>query len=355
MTAIGAQPAVPPAPGRPWRADIVTGACTTVAVLTAFGAAYALRAAVGFSAQNVVLAVVLTLTLSRVMTRAQHHPALLAVEIPVVGLAAAGAGWLVVHEPWLGQPLLALALCAGLLARRWGGLARQAGRLVSLPFLALLVTPAPAGPGGPGSELSSILWSPVVGLLAVACAAGGTALVLRERSYAFWAAGVTAMVALLHAFYGDTGPSALRERMLGVLVGSAIGVAAAWFVLPVRTTDALRRRVALCLAALTDDLDPARTEPVTTPAALRALDEVAPAWHGHRRTFGRRQERHPVDVVAALHQLADLPAGERDRRILRRDIVRVRRAFVGKDDPQPAELPAELATVLTFMDRSAPS
>lgn len=474
MTTTAPRRAASPArPGR-LRADLVGTATTMAGVLAAFGIAYAMRQATGFAAQNVVLAVVLTLTLSRMFARAQHHPGLVAVELPVVGLAAAAAGWLVVHHPWIGQPLLVLAMCVGLVTRRWGGLVQQAGRLTSLPFLALLITPVPAVPGvaGEPSELESILWSPVIGALAGVCAGAaawarhrrepgpapppgpaglrrrstrrldastrmaaqmavglGAALaaghllfgdrwawtvlsaylvatgnrgrgdvvhkaglrvlgaglatvgvsvatiglpagnewlivalfailavasLLRGRSYAFWAAGVTAMVALLHGYYGDTGPGALRERILGVLVGSAIGVAAAWFVLPVRTSAVLRRRVIDCLAALTDDLDPAAAGPPATPAALHALDEVTPAWRAHRRTLGRRHERHPVHVIDAVHRLAELPDDERDRRLLRRDIVRVRRALVGQDDPAPSELSPELATVLRFIARPRP-
>jgi hypothetical protein len=453
------------------RADVIAGACTMAAVLSAFGIAYGLRQALDYSEQNVVLAVVLTLTLSRTLGRAHHHRALIAIEIPVLGLAAAAAGWLVVNESWIGQPLLALAMCSGLLTRQFGGLVRQAGRLTALPFLTLLVTPAPSvpGPGGHGSALSSILWAPVIGVIAVLCSGAGlwlrgrlvpgsqppsgpepatrrtpgrlsastrmaaqmavglgvglaaghllfgdrwswtvlsayivasgnrgrgdvvhkaglrvlgagigtvgvslgttglpvgdewlivalfavlaVALVLRERSYAFWAGGVTAMVALLHAYYGDTGSSALQERALGVIVGSAIAVAAAWFVLPIRTTDVLRRRVAECLAALSADLDPERTGPPLVPAALRALDDVTPAWRAHHLTLGRRADLHPVDVVAALHRLAEFPDDDRERRVLRRDIVRVRRSLVGKDDPTPTELAADLATVLTFIGR----
>jgi uncharacterized membrane protein YccC len=210
-----------------------------------------------------------------------------------------------------------------------------------------------AGVGTVGVSVATIGLPPGNrGLIVALFAVLAVALVLRERSYAFWAAGVTAMVALLHAFYGDTGASALQERALGVLVGSAIGVAAAWFVLPVRTTAVLRRRVADRLAALTDDLDPERTKPLASPAALRALDEVSPAWRAHHRTFGRRHDSHPVHVVAALHRLAELPSDERDRRMVRRDVARVRRALVGKDDPQSGELPPDLSTVHAFLQAS---
>jgi hypothetical protein len=81
------------------------------------------------------------------------------------------------------------------------------------------------------------------------------------------------------------------------------------------------------------------------------VDDVVPVWRAHRRTLGRRHDPHPVHVVDALHRLAAFPENEPDRRVLRRDIVRVRRALVGKDHPQPDELSTDLATVLTFVGR----
>ncbi len=60
---------------------------------------------------------------------------------------------------------MVLALCLGIFARRYGPTTRQAGRLVALPFLALLITPAPSvqASGSP-----SILWAPVVAVLVAA-------------------------------------------------------------------------------------------------------------------------------------------------------------------------------------------
>lgn len=50
----------------------------------------------------------------------------------------------------------------------------------------------------------------------------------------------------------EPGP-ALEE----IVIGALIGIAAAWFVLPIRSTTVLRRRIADALAALSDALDPA--------------------------------------------------------------------------------------------------
>jgi hypothetical protein len=160
------------------------------------------------------------------------------------------------------------------------------------------------------------------------------------------------MIALLDGFYGTTASRALPDRVLGVLLGSVLGLAVAWFVLPVRSRDVLRLYLAGCLAALTDDLDPGSTAPARTPAALRTLREITPSWRAHRRSLGRRHEVHAVDAVDALHRLAVLPSGERERRRLRRDVVRVRRAIVGADDPSPAELPPDLAVVHAVLQQT---
>jgi uncharacterized membrane protein YccC len=260
-----------------------------------------------------------------------------------VGLGVAlAAGHLLFGERWAWTVLSAYIVATG---------NRGRGDVVHKAALRVLG----AGIGTVGVSLGTVglpagnRWL-IVALFAVL----GVALVLRERSYAFWAAGVTAVVALLHSYYGDTGTSALQQRALGVLVGAAIGVAAAWFVLPVRSTTVLRRRVIDCLAALNDDLDPERTAPPAAPAALAAVDDVLPTWRAHHRILGRRHNSHPVHVVAALHRLAQLPDDDRERRILRRDIGRVRRALVGQDDPAPAELSADLGSVHRFIAQARP-
>jgi hypothetical protein len=76
------------------------------------------------------------------------------------------------------------------------------------------------------------------------------ALWLRSFSYAYWAGGMTAALALLYGYYGEGGIGLLGDRLEGILAGAALAVAAAWLLWPVRTTDVLRRDTALALAAL---------------------------------------------------------------------------------------------------------
>jgi Fusaric acid resistance protein-like len=451
-----------------WAAAVRGAAVAMLAVLGSLATAIALRITVSADAQVPILAVVLALTLSRVAPRSTHERTAAVMEMPLVALAAGAVGWLVIHEPWLGQPMLVLGLSVGIWMRRWGPAVRRAGRFVSLPFVGLLITPVPVDIGG----ASAILWAPVAALVAlgwttvaalvarpspgaapdvpaspatgsqrsghhrldaptrmavqmatglggafvaghllfgdrwawtvlsaylvasgnrgrgdvvhkaglrVLGAAVGTvgatlvvgalpaghrrllvalfvimfaALVLRQRSYAWWAVGVTAMVAVLHAYYGyqGEGSSELTERLLGVLVGSAIGLSAAYLVLPVRTVDVFRRRIADCLAALTDDLDPT-AQPADAavtaafPAAVHRLDELVPTLRAHARIDRRDPTVVRLRAVWALEELLALPVGSQERGRLRRDVVRVRRSMVGRDDPRPEELVPAMAAV----------
>jgi hypothetical protein len=421
-----------------------------VAVLGSLGTTMLLREVASVPTQVSVLAVVLSLMLTRTAERGVRLGLEAAVEVVVVSLAAAGVAWLLFHAQTVGQALLVVGLSVGILARRYGGALRRAGRVVAQPFLALLVTPVPVV-AAPSSTRDLFLWSPVGALVAVlwvalvvrvvrgrpgpfperparpsrrrvdvptrmtlqmlvglgvamvvgrllfddrwawcvlsafivasgnrgrgdvahkaALRVGGAAvgtlgatvatlqvpaghrstlvvlfavmavaLVIRARSYAFWAAGMTAMLSLLHAYYGSfgqTGGEQLRERLLGVALGSAIGLAAAWFVLPVRTRDVFRGRVADVLRALTDDDG-------TLPEALAALDQLAPTLRAGARHHARA--RRQLAAVRALHDLPPLE-DDRSRRARRRDVVRIRRSMVGKDDPAPDDLLPELRPV----------
>jgi hypothetical protein len=97
-----------------------------------------------------------------------------------------------------------------------------------------------AGAFAPGDAVSVVLIFVVLGVASW----------LRSFSYAFWAAGVTAVLALLYGYFGQTGTSLLTQRLEGIVVGALVAVAASWLVLPVRTVDVLRRRMADALAAL---------------------------------------------------------------------------------------------------------
>jgi fusaric acid resistance family protein len=123
---------------------------------------------------------------------------------------------------------------------------------------------------------------------------------LRPLGYAWWALFVTIALALLQNFTGAMQPPILGQRLEEIVIGAIIGVAAAWFVLPVRSTGVLRRRIADALAALSDALDPATADrtPDAFVAALARVEQVAPAFRASR--LFARGSTTPADWIDAL-------------------------------------------------------
>lgn len=134
---------------------------------------------------------------------------------------------------------------------------------------------------------------------------------LRPISYGWWALFVTVVLALLQDFVGVPAPHVLWSRLEEILVGAVIGVAVAWFVLPVRSTGILRRRIADALAALATALD--RQQPTRAPdaffTALHAVEQVAPAFRASRHVARYMRKDRPaawIDVLLACRE----PAGK---------------------------------------------
>ena len=125
---------------------------------------------------------------------------------------------------------------------------------------------------------------------------------LRPLGYAWWALFVTLALALLQAFVGGSVPGVLGPRLTAIVVGALLGVAAAWFVLPVRSTDVLRRRIADALAALSEAFDPATPRRTAGPflARLAGVDELAPAFRAARRVSRSSGGARPADWIDAL-------------------------------------------------------
>jgi hypothetical protein len=173
------------------------------------------------------------------------------------GAFALGRWWFPEHWGWV--VLTAYIVCAGNRGRgdvlHKSGL-RIAGAAAGTIAATLVSDPLPAGSA----------WSVVVIFVLL-----GLAVWLRPVSYAFWAAGVTAVLALLYGYFGQGGAELLGQRLLAVAVGAALGVAASWLVLPVRSHDVLRRRVADVHGALRDLL-----------RAVRDREPAAIVHHAHR-------------------------------------------------------------------------
>ena len=130
---------------------------------------------------------------------------------------------------------------------------------------------------------------------------------LRPLGYAWWALFVTIALALLQGFTGPSPPAILWPRLEEIVIGAFIGVAAAWFVLPVRSTAALRRRIADALAALSDALDPATATrtPAGFVAAVAAVQQMAPAFQASRSVTRRFRNMQPADWVDTLLAFRD--------------------------------------------------
>lgn len=370
-----------------------------------------------------VLAVVLCLSLSRShMDRDLRGRLEAAVTLPLIGFVATGVGLLLRHAPWLGAAAFIAGMFLSIWLRRFGPMARRAGRLIALPFVALLTVPhvhAASDSAIPAVlvpivvALLSLWWVTVFHLLArrlrllppvtnepavavpataskegmrpiastrmaiqmavalalsfvvgylcfaerwawivltafivnsgnrgrldvayksglrVLGAAAGTVLAmslsfhaagdptatgvwilialffgvwLRPLGYAWWALFVTLALALLQSLQPEPPSLLLWQRLEEIVIGALIGLASAWLVLPVRSSDVLRRRLADALAAMGEAMDPALAErtPARVADALDQLRDMAAPFRASRRLVRHASARQPADWIDAL-------------------------------------------------------
>ncbi|MGW5352139.1 FUSC family protein [Streptomyces sp. NPDC004031] len=188
---------------------------------------------------------------------------------------------------------------------------------------------------------------------------------LRDVNYAVWAFCVTSLLAVLYSLNGEHDTAALLlQRPEGILLGSACGVVAAYFVLPLRTETVMRARAARALQAL-QALLAAVTEPDPQPAALRTLarsadratrdlGDAAASARAHRALLARRRRRtqrrpapHAADwadtLAACVHEaraLAALPpealaAARPHLGLTARNLGQVRRRLGHRPEAEP--------------------
>jgi len=114
-----------------------------------------------------VLGAVLALSLVRSHLAAERRGWLEAlVALPVVSLAAMGVGVLLHESPWLGAAVFTAVVASSSWIRRFGPLAQRLGRLVTLPFVTLLIVPPlPRQPGAPAALAAPV----AIALMALAC------------------------------------------------------------------------------------------------------------------------------------------------------------------------------------------
>ncbi|WP_158545103.1 FUSC family protein [Dyella monticola] len=126
---------------------------------------------------------------------------------------------------------------------------------------------------------------------------------LRPFNYAWWALFITIALALLQGFDGHQPSAILLLRLEEILIGAIIGITAAWLVVPVRSTDVLRLRMAHALAALSEAFDPqVSTRSIARfDDALSQLDQMAPPFRATRLLTRRIHALQPADWIDALH------------------------------------------------------
>ncbi|MFJ8142983.1 FUSC family protein [Streptomyces sp. NPDC096013] len=261
-------------------------------------------------------------------------------------------------DHWAWTVLTAFLVCSG--ARSRGDvLVKGAWRTLGAS-VGTMVAGAVAGSFGPRSDTAVVV---IFSVLAVATW-------LRELSYAFWAACVTAVLSLLYDWFGQSSGDLLHTRLAGIAVGAALGLAASWLVLPIRTSAVTRARTATALAALGElleaDWHDARAVRAARGRFIHRVEQLGLATKPlkllaalpvpHARLMGWQPDRGPLRVLAALRRCTgpvdrlvvaaaapDVPADDprvaRSRTKTAAHTLALRRA-IGRR-PAPAQVPSQ--------------
>ena len=194
---------------------------------------------------------------------------------------------------WAWVVLTAFIVCSGTVSRGdavYKGLMRLGGAIGGAVLAAAMAHVA--------------LMEPVAGAAAIfAIVFVGTW--LRQINYAWWAVCATLIFALLQGPQDEAILSALGMRIACILIGALCGIAAAWFVYPIRTEQLVRKRVAETLLGLRDALASGLAPDMSELDRLAAeLDRLAPPLRLHRRLVGSANTlTHPsawIDRAQAL-------------------------------------------------------
>jgi hypothetical protein len=132
---------------------------------------------------------------------------------------------------------------------------------------------------------------------------------LREINYAYWAACMTLVFALLARPAGGVDAAMLGSRLEAIALGALCAVAATWFVFPIRTEAVIRRRLADALLAL-DELvarahlsDADRTQTLARfEHRMAELEGVAAPVRWHRRLTSDVPE-HPAGWIELANSI----------------------------------------------------
>jgi hypothetical protein len=178
---------------------------------------------------------------------------------------------------------------------------------------------------------------------------------LRPLGYGWWALFVTLALALLQALQAPE-PQSLAfvwQRLMEIAIGALLGLGAAWFVYPIRSTDVLRRRLADALAAMGEAMDPQtdtrRGDAIV--AAIAQVEQLRPSFHARHLALRRWQAVQPVDWINTLTAcrapaIALVERGEAPG-VVRKAIGSARKAM-----REPAEILPALMALRQALDRS---
>jgi len=165
------------------------------------------------------------------------------------------------------------------------------------------------------------------------------AVFLRPFGYLWWALFFTLALTLLQSLGGRTETAAgplLGERLEEILLGTAMALLVAWFVLPLKSEDTVRRRIADLLAALQGRLAEQTAETARDlEAAEKALAKVSPPYDAWRWWFRRSSRLRAALWIATTRDSVEL-GREGGSPAARTALGEARRALREPDELQPA-------------------
>lgn len=202
-------------------------------------------------------------------------------------------GMSVFRAHWAWVVLTAFIVCSGTVSRGdavYKGLMRLGGAIGGAVLAATMAHIALPDPTSDAAIIFAILF---VGIW------------LRQINYALWAVCATLIFALLQGPQDEAILPLLGMRIVCILIGALCGVAAAWFVYPIRTEQLVRKRVAEALHVLRDALASGQVPDMSALDRHAAeLDRLAPPLRLHRRLVGSANAlTHPcawIDRMQAL-------------------------------------------------------
>ena len=184
---------------------------------------------------------------------------------------------------------------------------------------------------------------------------------VREYSYVFWAICIPAALVFLYSFFGQSGAEItthLASRLIGIALGSAVGIASGYFLLPIRFTDVAKRRLGALLSVANDftisaargDIDHSALERLASADdELKQFDGTAKA----ARYFGFGVARRMNGAITGAHALVKELQDEttpRDAAVyaaLAREIGAARRALSSSAAPDET-----IGTILKLIERA---